>query len=31
MRRFRFTIASLLGLVLFVAVSFTALREATDL
>jgi hypothetical protein len=31
MRRFRFTIAGLLGLVLFVAVGFAALREATEL
>jgi hypothetical protein len=31
MRRFRFSIASLLGLVLFVAVAFAALREANDL
>jgi hypothetical protein len=31
MRAFRFTIASLLGLVLFVAVGFAALREATEL
>src|SRR4051812_45422317 len=31
MRRFRFTIASLLGVVLFVAVAFAALREATAL
>jgi hypothetical protein len=31
LRRFRFTIAGLLGLVLFVAVAFAALREATDL
>src|SRR4051794_27752373 len=30
MQRPRFTIASLLGLVVFVAVSFAALREATD-
>src|SRR3954464_9897141 len=30
MRRPRFTIASLLGLVVFVAVSFAALREASD-
>jgi hypothetical protein len=31
MRRVRFTIAILLGLVVFVAVSFAALREATDI
>src|SRR3954454_6558962 len=31
MRRPRFTIASLLGLVVFVAVSFAALREASDI
>jgi hypothetical protein len=31
MRRLRFTIGSLLGVVLFVAVAFAALREATDL
>jgi hypothetical protein len=31
MRRIRFSIASLLGLVLFVAVAFAALREANDL
>jgi hypothetical protein len=31
MRRIRFTIASLLGVVVFVAVAFAALREATDL
>jgi hypothetical protein len=30
MRRFRFTIGSLLGVVVFVAVAFAALREATD-
>ena len=30
MRRIRFTIASLLGVVLFVAVAFAALRAATD-
>jgi hypothetical protein len=31
MRRIRFTIGSLLGVVVFVAVTFAALREATDL
>jgi hypothetical protein len=31
MRRFRFTIGSLLGVVVFLAVAFAALREATDL
>lgn len=31
MRRLRFTIANLLGVVLFVAIAFAALREATDL
>jgi hypothetical protein len=31
MRRFRFTIGSLLGVVVFVALAFAALREATDL
>jgi hypothetical protein len=31
MRHFRFTIANLLGLVLFAAVGFAALREATEL
>jgi hypothetical protein len=31
MRRFRFTIANLLGLVLLLAVGFAALREATEL